>query len=202
MREGHDLVFGTKRSFRQKWKLGGPSFCTGNMLRGARPGTRTRVTQSHPIRHMATPSTSADAGGQTPRSSLRAGGPTWKRGLPTPIIPCSWIPLGPLTHLDWDLRSTKGLGRDRSLRLCDSGPLPPGHSPVLPSRAGPGGNRAQSPGPAPFETRLQLLPPGLLPHHLIPLHPLRIFLCANHISFEYNLLLHGTRPFGKLRQSL
>lgn len=33
-----------------------------------------------------------------------------KRGLPTPIIPCSWIPLGPLTHLDWDLRSTRGWG--------------------------------------------------------------------------------------------
>lgn len=150
---GRDLVCALKRLLRQSGSL--EAFRVPQVTRleehfQVRPGTRSRVTHSDPIRHSATPSMSSAARGPTPRPSLPAGGPTWKReDSSTPIIPRFRMYLRPLTHLGRDPRSWREAGagaKPKALRLR-APPSPPQRA--QPSPAAPGGNRAHSPGPAP-----------------------------------------------------
>ena len=96
--------------------------------------TDTRDTQCP---SQATPFTFADARGQTPRSFLRAGSPTWKRELPAPVISRSWICLGPLTHLGRDPRSSQepGAGRKPEALRLPTPPSPPQPGPAFTHRA-------------------------------------------------------------------
>ena len=130
--------------------------------------TDTRDTQCP---SQATPFTFADARGQTPRSFLRAGSPTWKRELPAPVISRSWICLGPLTHLGRDPRSSQepGAGRKPEALRLPTPPPPPQPRPLAlclsPSaviaRRTAGDPRAAEADPGQVATRLTTPSPNI-----------------------------------------
>lgn len=76
-----------------------------------------------------------------------------KSGLPTRVIPWSWIRLGPFTYLGPDPRSSQEAGADPKTEVLQLR--------APPTR--PGGNRAQSPGPGPKTPPLKAPPPGPRP---------------------------------------
>lgn len=176
MREGHDLVCGLKRLLRQSGSREAFRVAQETRLEvhsQVRPGTRTRVTHSDPIRHSATlprPLLLVDRHPDSPCG--RVAPPGKERTPPTPITPdpgCAWGP-----SLTWagTCRASERLEPGRSRRLCSSGPLPP--SPpqsAPPSPAAPGRLPIQFTWPHPRGLRLRRWPPRLSPRPLVPAPP-------------------------------
>lgn len=205
MREGHDLVCGLKRLLRQSGSREAFRVAQETRLEvhsQVRPGTRTRVTHSDPIRHSATlprPLLLVDRHPDSPCG--RVAPPGKERTPPTPITPdpgCAWGP-----SLTWagTCRASERLEPGRSLRLCSSGPLPPRPSRPHLLRPRRVGYRSNSPGPTPEDSASEGGLPGSHPAPSSPLHPLTAVLGANHAPFgeppshKPHPLGNSVRPF-------
>lgn len=115
--------------------------------------------QSGIRRPILRPRTRVDSG-QTPRSVLRAGDPTWKREDSSPeSSPGPRSARGPSLTWVGTHGAPKRLGPDSSLRFYGSGPLPPGQVRTQPNHQALALKTTPLSDPAPFGPRLQLESP-------------------------------------------